>query len=165
MKKLFVAVVAVMMTAGIAANAQDAKKCNKAECNKEQCKEQCAAGECKRACPFEDLNLTDAQKEKIKELNAQKCQDRAAAKADKKADKKADRQARREAAKQARLDYLAQLKTILTPEQYAKYLENEYAAGGNHGKDMQRGHAGKEMKARQGKAGKKCAGADCNNNK
>lgn len=157
MKKFFVAVVAVMMTAGFAANAQDAKKCNKTECDKEQC----SADKCNRACPFEELNLTDAQKEKIKELNAKKCQDKANAKANAKADKKADKKARKEACKQARLDYLAQLKTILTPEQYEKYLENDFANGGNHEKGMQRG--GKGMKAHRGHDGKNCHGADCKN--
>lgn len=43
-----------------------------------------------------------------------------------KANKDKDKAARREAAKQRRAEKLAKIKEILTPEQYIKFLENQY---------------------------------------
>ncbi|MDE6263560.1 MAG: hypothetical protein K2M11_00295 [Paramuribaculum sp.] len=84
-------------------------------------------------CLFDNLNLTDAQKAKIQALkeNQRKMKDA----------QKKERGERKEAAQaernNARKDYLANLKTILTPEQYVQFLENNYLAAGRHsGKDM-----------------------------
>lgn len=98
------------------------KDCKKADCKKEDCKKACDA---KGACEFEGLNLTDAQKEQIKNIKEeQKAQCQAkkeAAKAQKEACK-ADRQ-------EARKAYLAKIKNVLTPEQYVQYLENQATSG------------------------------------
>lgn len=88
-----------------------------------------------RPCPFDGLNLTDAQKKQIETLGCP------AAKA------KKDKKDLREQRRQQRADYLAQVKKILTTEQYVKFLENQYlnkpgmgqrhdkfARGGKHGK-------------------------------
>lgn len=152
MKKFIVALAAVAMTAGIA-NAQDTKtqKCDGPQaCNSQQCGN---PGDCKKAyCPFDGLNLTDAQKAQIKEIRAKQaeaCKANCPDKQAKKDAKKAEKQARREARQQARRDFLAQVKTVLTPEQYIQFLENNFVNSkgdrqgprpdGKHHKDGKRG--------------------------
>lgn len=143
MKKLFVALAAIAMSATFAAKADD---CNNKQCNQPQtCNQPCdtaCARPCDspRFCPFDGLNLTEAQKQKFKELRAQKQQAKQAkkeAKRDAKAERKADRKADRKEAKKAQL---AEIKSILTPEQYLLFLENNFVNG-----DGQRviNHAGK----------------------
>lgn len=90
----------------------------------------------KDACRFEGLNLTDAQRESIQKINSECRQARA--------DKKAER---REAAGKERADYLAKIKEVLTPEQYVKFLENEYVkARSAAGRDFRKGKAGMERR-------------------
>lgn len=111
---------------------------------------------------FDGIQLTDAQKVKVEALNAKLYKERAEArmqmqkakadakkaakdlsKDERKAAKKAcqearqeDMKARAEAAKASKAAYLAEMKTILTGDQYVKYLENAYTAniGGQHQK-------------------------------
>lgn len=137
------------------------KKCNKPD-------------SCRKAALFEGIQLTDAQKAKVEALNAKMYKERqearqefAKGKADakkavkdlskdeKKAAKQAGKDARRaemkarcEAAKASKAAYLAEMKTILTPDQYVKYLENAYtsAIGGNHGKNIKFNGKGRDMK-------------------
>lgn len=123
MKKIIVALAAIAMTAGFAANADvcNNKPCDK-QCNK-PCNQPCdtaCTNPCAQAqfCPFDGLNLTDAQKQQFKDLRAKRQQ----AKKDAKADRKADRKA----AKKAQLD---EIKSILTPEQYTLFLENHFVNG------------------------------------
>lgn len=113
-KKLIVAAIAAFATAGFYASAQQPNPgtC----CTENQCKEQ---GDCKRPCPFDGLDLNDAQRAQLKELQKQ-CAEQT------KANKEKDKTARREAAKQRRAEKLAKIKEILTPEQYIKFLENQY---------------------------------------
>lgn len=85
--------------------------------------EQTACGQqVNRPCPFDGMNLTDAQKKQLKQL----CQNRTA-------DKKAKKEAKREARKQSRREQLAKIKAILTPEQYVQFLENSFV-NGRHGR-------------------------------
>ncbi|MDE7111358.1 MAG: hypothetical protein K2O38_05600 [Muribaculaceae bacterium] len=126
MKKLMIAMAFVAMTVSVAMAQTDKKACDNKECvTTEQC---CAkAGQkcdkpvpAKRACAFEGLNLTDAQKEQLKAIRqeqAGKCQ--AAAK-----DQQAKKEAKKEARRNARKEYLEKVKAVLTHEQYVQYLEN-----------------------------------------
>lgn len=119
MKKILVAMAAVLaMTVSI--NAQD----NKAACLQDaQCadRQQCQGDkQCPEAiCPFDGLNLTEAQKTQIQELCNSCAQQQKAGKQQNKAAKKAARQ-------ECKKQMLAQLKTILTPEQYLQFLENSF---------------------------------------
>lgn len=161
MKKLMIALATVAMTASIAFAQTETKACDKKGCPKtEQCTKDCKdctkcdkdCTKCdkpcdkQRACEFEGLNLTDAQKEQIKNIKAEqkaKCQAECQAKQAKKAEKKEARQA-------ARQEYLAKIKAVLTPEQYVQYLENA-ATRGNKG--MKRGDM-RKMEGRRMDCGK-----------
>lgn len=82
--------------------------------------------EAPRFNPFDGIQLTDDQQTAITNLNAQQCQNRENA--------RAERRQRAEAARtegnQSRRDYLTSLKGILTPEQYVTFLENCYVNAG-----------------------------------
>lgn len=155
MKKtiLALAVVAVSLVS-VPAYAQ--KKGNKnVQCTEQcagdaKCSEQCKPGGCndvcepatcgtkkcdgpRTMCVFEGLNLTDAQKQQLKDVKkpgkrmAEQC-----------AQQRADRARQLRAAKAA---YLQEIKAILTPEQYVEFLENSYLSApvskntsGKHGK-------------------------------
>lgn len=72
-----------------------------------------------RANPFEGIELTEQQQSAIQTMdrqNAEKCMQNL----------KEEAREAREAQLQARRDYLAQLKNILTTEQYVTFLENNY---------------------------------------
>lgn len=69
---------------------------------------------------FEGLNLTEAQQTQIHELT-KNC-------AEKRKECKDQKQAGR---KECKAEMLAQLKTILTPEQYVQFLENSFLNGNN----------------------------------
>lgn len=117
---------------------------------------------------FEGLNLTDAQKTKIEDLNkARKAEMEKRAEAKKgskdgqkkeqltpeqKQQRKAEKMAKRKEAKQ---NYLNSVKNILTPEQYTKFLENNFKMADNHHKGMKKagkhGKGHKDMKSREGK--------------
>ncbi|MCM1138627.1 MAG: hypothetical protein NC453_08665 [Muribaculum sp.] len=120
------------------------KTCTDKSC---QTTQQCKPSKDKKApCPFDGLNLTDAQKAKVKELGEK----RQAARAKMKKDKKAEKQ-RMDSAQFARRNevmkiYLDELKGVLTPEQYVMFLENSYInANGRPGKGF--GHQGKDFKS------------------
>ncbi len=121
--------------------------------------------------PFEGLNLTDAQQAKLKDLG---CPDGRQCKAGEKKDQKGEkkgqngqqtRPSREEMAKKkldARKDYLAKVKQILTPEQYLQFLENNFTnrpgkAGhmDRHHKDSRKHHKGDHMKGHKGQQGRK----------
>ncbi|MDE7109358.1 MAG: hypothetical protein K2O49_05265, partial [Muribaculaceae bacterium] len=48
----------------------------------------------------------------------------------------------------AKQNYLNSIKSILTPEQYTKFLENNFMMAGNHHKDMKK--CGKDGKGKKG---------------
>lgn len=118
------------------------KTCTDNTCQTQQCK---PAKDKKAPCPFNGLNLSDAQKAKVKALGEK----RQAARADMKKAKKAEKQ-RMDSAQLARRNevmkmYLDELKGILTPEQYVMFLENSYInANGRPGKGF--GPQGKDFK-------------------
>lgn len=87
---------------------------------------------------FEGLNLTEKQKAQLKELAPQKPtkEQREQMKAKKMEASKEKKTQKMEAAKkkiaerlQSRREYLAKIKSILTPEQYIQFLENNYVNG------------------------------------
>ncbi|MDE6651654.1 MAG: Spy/CpxP family protein refolding chaperone [Paramuribaculum sp.] len=142
-KAIFVAASALILSA-TAVSAQNPKAKGAAKDST------CMMKKCDKAkqgpCMFENLNLTDAQKAKIKDLKESQMKARK--------DRKMEVRNQRD---NARKDYLANLKTILTPEQYVQFLENNYISAGKHGgKDMKRGDrkGGKDMKSDFRKGGK-----------
>lgn len=123
MKKILIAT--LILAAGIGSSfAQKPANCKSAcpgnkECTKAVCPRE---PKCCIANPFEGLNLTQEQQTKIDALKAE-CKTRC----DKaKADKKEQRAERASQQRTNRADMLAKLKGILTPEQYVKFLENNF---------------------------------------
>ena len=77
-----------------------------------------------RINPFEGLNLTDNQKEKLNKLREERKAERSKKSQQRKSDKlRADSTSRAQQIADKR-DYLNQVKSILTPEQYVAFLEN-----------------------------------------
>ncbi len=171
---------------GMAQNAQSTQSCKtQTECKKGNKKE---AREAKN--PYEGLNLTDAQKSKLAELDSKRMADRKAkmearksqkdaAKAEKKnmtdAEKQAAKQAKMEARKADKIEYLQEVKEIIGPDQYVVFLENFYVNGGQQGggkaikqgnrdgkKGMAHNKSGKDQRKGDRKGSGKRAGANAN---
>lgn len=145
-KKIFGIAAAIMALVAINASAQtntttnctnNQAKCQKAEkCGKEK-------GKCVN--PFDGLNLTDAQKQSLKDIKKPSCKkDSGCTKANKectKADKKEMKAERAQRMKTARKEYLSQIQQILTPEQYQQFLENNFVNGApRHNKHAMKRH-------------------------
>lgn len=130
-KKFFAMALAAITLAPFGAVAQNNKACNlqgKAACVAEQCGN---PGQCKKdACPFDGLNITDAQKSQLQQLNASRREARKAEAQARKADKRSCDSARVAQRRADRQDYLKQVKAIIGPEQYVVFLENFYVNGG-----------------------------------
>lgn len=132
-KILGFALIAMTLTAfnGMAQNPDNNNTTAKQECvkGKKADKQECR----KQLCPFDGLNLTDAQKTQLQQLdNKRKAarQEQTQARKDKKQEMKNDRLAERQAAKKA---YLEEVKAIIGPDNYVVFLENFYVnGGGNH---------------------------------
>ena len=150
MKKTVLALsLSILSVLGFSAMAQKQKpneKCDKAN------KELCSKGkECKMAGkakynPFEGLNLTQAQEQKLAELNAQKPERREGQHPGKKEQMTQEqRQAKMQARQDRSREYLAKVKAILTPEQYVSFLENVAVH-----KEGRRHHGDNKMMARKG---------------
>ncbi len=139
-KKLILAMFALSaVTFGsFAANDKAPDNKNNGVCNKNA---NCPVQKCDRkdrVCPnpFEGLNLTEAQKTQLKELRASMPCDKNNKKTDKK-DGRTDRI-------QCKRDFLAKVKTILTPDQYVTFLENNFAdRGGRRHEGYRKGHGQK----------------------
>ncbi len=96
-----------------------------------------------RPNPFDELNLTDAQKTKLQELNekcraerqqqmkTQKEEAKKEAQA-RKADKQHNDSMRIAERKAAKKKYLEEVKAIIGQDKYVTYLENMYINGGNN---------------------------------
>ncbi len=112
------------------------QNCTPGSCTPQSCAPGARRGGAARCNAFEGLNLSDQQKSQLQALG-QDCK----LQRDK---KQCD----------GRKERLAKIKTILTPEQYTQFLENNFVQGGNrHSKDMKR-HHGKAKRIEQ-KADKK----------
>ncbi len=149
-------------------------------CNSQSCKAQteCTKGSkgMKKAAreaknPYEGLNLTDAQKSKLAELDSKRMADRKAKmearkadangqKADKKnmtdAEKQAAKKAMMEARKADKIEYLQEVKEIIGPDQYVVFLENFYVNGGGQqgGKAIKQGQRDGKKGIAHNKGGK-----------
>lgn len=176
MKKFVMGVVlitlsAVAVSASNSALPQDNK--TKTECKKGECKNgECKKGEKRTAKSFveskafEGINLTDAQKSKLEELskaNRAQRDEKSVQKPDKEDKKnlsKEDLQKMQSDIKAKRAEnknkFLNDVKSVLTPEQYTKFLENSYKMAGNQkGKGIRQGgkHMKGQMHAQKGKKG------------
>ena len=102
--------------------------------------------------PFEGLNLTADQQAKLEALKPE----RKAVGDKNKADRQKEREDRAEAGKQARVEQLAKIKDILTPEQYLQFLENNFVnapapnQGARFGKGGKPGQPGNDIKKAPG---------------
>lgn len=79
---------------------------------------------------FEGINLTDAQKAQIKQIQADCEKQCKAAKEEKKAAAQAAKENKKQKAAENRRAYLAKIKNVLTPEQYTLFLENAFVNNG-----------------------------------
>lgn len=130
MKKMIVtAAIAAMVSGGFTASAKNAKE------NTQPATTTCPAQRGPRCdantpCPaFDGINLTEAQKTQLKQLQ-DKRRTEAGTKRDAKRDaKQAAKAAKQESRIQARRAHLAEIKSILTPEQYVTFLENSFVQG------------------------------------
>lgn len=107
--------------------------------------------------PFEGLNLTADQQTKLEALKKE-CKEARMAKAETRQKQAQERKnVNREEAKKARTEELAKIKAILTPEQYVKFLENNYLTG-RHGKKGAKDNGRLANNDRRGDRGHKHAG-------
>ncbi len=117
-KILGIAVVAVsFFVSGAMAQTNCGKPCDN-PCDKKECPQKPCVKTGKRQCPnpFDGLNLTKEQQDKLKNIapcdkNRKEC-------------KKKQRECRDSIARVHRQNYLNQVKSVLTKEQYEKFLEN-----------------------------------------
>ena len=157
MKKSFLAI-AIMIASltGFSAAAQTSSACITP--TEQTSADKKADKDARRMRMFDGLNLTADQTARIQALQADQKAQKEAAKADRKAKKemaKADRKQQSEASRQSRQKYLDSLRGILTPEQYTRFLENNFvnksAHKGKDGHHAHRGHAKHHSKAAQAK--------------
>ncbi|MDE6344574.1 MAG: hypothetical protein K2L69_07540 [Muribaculaceae bacterium] len=81
---------------------------------------------------MQDLNLTPQQVSAIEEFNKKQAEDAKTAREAAKTQKNDVKRQRNDMSEQRSQAYLAQLKTILTPEQYQKMLENRFVGKNSH---------------------------------
>lgn len=143
MKKTILSLAVILASMGAisaSAQTQETKTCkNATECSKGADMKKGPAFN-----PFAGLNLTEQQQSALKALKPDKSQMKSGEKKEKskdmtQAEKQAQRKENMEKRIQGRRDYLAKVKTILTPEQYVQFLENNFVdqsmkQGPAHGK-------------------------------
>lgn len=163
-KKIIALAIAAIALTSVNSFAQD-NKAEKACPNKEQCP--MAKGQkgekVNKPCPFENLNLTDTQKQQLQALQAKQVETMKANREAKKEAKKVDREQAKKARLEMKQNYLKEVKSILGQEKYIQFLENSFIEGGNQGPRMgqmkkdgqfQKGQKGQKG-PQQGKAAKK----------
>lgn len=138
MKKLILSLIVIGMSAftfsAVADEAPKGAKCEKQECCQKHDKECCKKGKGDhkgrkghhdgRMKLFEGLNLTDQQKEQIKEIKSA-CKLQRGDKGAKPSEMTdAERQAAREARAKARSEYFGKVREVLTPEQAVVFDSN-----------------------------------------
>lgn len=139
-KKLLSLTAAFLTTVAVSSAFAQAPKCDNQCCDKAKCEQRCDKKD-KRACVFDSMNLTDAQKAQLKALNEKQ---REQCKARKQENKQRDRRQAVESKKQ----YLEEVKAIVGPENYVVFLENMVVNQPGH-----HGDKGKFDKCQRGKNG------------
>ncbi|MDE7413335.1 MAG: hypothetical protein K2N05_06045 [Muribaculaceae bacterium] len=153
-KVLSIALIAMSLVSfsGLAQN-PNSKSCNNADgtCIEKVKEKKGKEFKKEKRNPFEGMNLTDAQKSQLEDLNAKRKAAKEAAKAEFKEQKqlmKNEKRAKdslRMVQKRAdKLNYLQEVKGIIGPDQYVVFLENYFVNGG--------GQKGPKM-MKQGKPG------------
>ena len=150
MKTKMVALAAILLAGSsavsFAANDNNTVAPDSKECKYKQNKDN---KRCPAFNPFEGLNLSADQQAKIEALRPQgKCDGTQKQKCDNKSDKCPLDRATKVDRRQAKRDYLAKVKAILTPEQYVSFLENLAVSGHNRANGNFRHH--KDGKRHQG---------------
>lgn len=158
-KSILVITMAVVAAMGFNVSAQE-KNCKK-DCKKD--KKECARFDEKKMCkeevnPFANLNLTDKQKEQLKALGENCKKKKFECEKAKRDSAKAQREARMKAQHQERENFLKEIKSILTTEQYVQFLENEFLKSKQ---DMRKGkmkgmHKGKGQRHHKGDFRSEC---------
>lgn len=154
MKRIILGIACMAALGAGSMNAQN-NNCNPANCNQTQCvtAANCNQAQCMSAancdltqcvntgknCPFANLNLTDAQKQQIQALNQKYDTQKTELKKDIKTRNDAAKTEYRKQARQMQEQRLADIKKILTPEQYTQYLENSYMSRNHKAKDIRKG--------------------------
>ena len=129
-KKILSLAIVAMSFAAFSSMAQTttASQDNGKACVAEKCGK---PGKCaKEACPFDGLNITDAQKAQLQQLNTSRREARKAQAEARKADRQRGDSARVAQRRADKKEYLEQVKAIIGPEQYVVFLENFYVNGG-----------------------------------
>lgn len=155
MKKTILSLTLLLATSvGFSAMAQTQTDCKK-DCKTPdaKCMKACDQKDAPRPCPFDGLNLTEQQKTQLQALAPEKPSKENREKM--MAEKKAEKQAKAENRAQARKEYLAKVKAILTPEQYTQFLENSFVnqmnkQGARHGEKGKFGKDGKKNFQKKG---------------
>lgn len=130
--KSIIIALATIFSLGVTASAQTPDAC-RPDCKKNECLKECRRDkkECRRQAPdpFEGIVLTQQQKEKLAAIPCPRQVMNAARENKTEADSmKANPALRKEMARNVRTNYLNQVKTVLTPDQYVQFLENYYVA-------------------------------------
>ncbi|MDE6127355.1 MAG: hypothetical protein K2G30_10430 [Muribaculaceae bacterium] len=137
-KKILSLAIVAMSFAAFGTMAQTtASQNNGKACATEQCAK--AGKSVKAANPFDGLNITDAQKAQLQQLNTSRREERKAQTEARKADRQRGDSARIAQRRADKKEYLEQVKAIVGPEQYVVFLENFYVNGG--GRQRQGGKA------------------------
>lgn len=164
-KKIFgLAMIAISLAAfnGMAqSSAPDTKTCKENVCKeKADCKMKKDGKKMKenKICAFEGLNLTDAQKAQLKELNSKRNEARKAQGEARKQEKQRNDSAIMAQRKAEKKAYLEEVKAIIGPDQYVIFLENMVMNGG--GRDMQKAAMHKGMKPKMERGAKSFDGKD-----
>ena len=174
-KKILGMALAAMALVAFNSNAQTATTASKDNAVKKECvngKKCTKEFRGAKANPFEGMNLTEAQKTKLQQLDDKRKADhkakaearKSARKADKQAGKQMSKEMKAQAKEQMRAErkaakkaYLAEVKSIVGNDNYVTFLENSYMDGGK-GKckaGMGKGKGHKDGKGKMLKGGKK----------
>ena len=142
-KKLLSLTAAILTTVAVSSAFAQTPDCKQQCDGKAKCEQRCdkkGDKKDKRACVFDSMNLTDAQKAQLKALNEKQREQR-------KAQKQENKQRDRRQAVESKKQYLQEVKAIVGPDNYVVFLENMVVnQPGHHGDKgkFEKGHRGKQ---------------------